>query len=506
MQAIFEKNHGETFFFRALLAVFVIRLFLAAWIPITGDEAYFILWGKNPDYGFYDHTPMVGWFLAVLLTISDANWWLRLPAVVLPIFLAWSIYRLLKPRQPQVAAWVALVYLLAPVNVINFLITTDTPLIFFSFLSALYFYHAVHDASSYRNYIISGLFLGLAFFSKYFAVFLGISYGLYLLIYHRNRRDMTGLLLILLMVIPFALLNLWWNYNHCWNNILFNLFNRTADIDDGLVSLGKYVAMLIYLFSPFFLFFLFQNRDSLKQQYADTFSRIFLFLGVLPLLLFFLLVSRKEIGLHWVFSFYPFVFIAAAGVLNLKQWRWTFHFMWVFSLLHLAGLSAVMLLPEKTFSAKAEAVQNLVFGKYPDEVLAYLKPYERDYTFATVSYGLSSVAAYHARREFIVFSKGSYHAREDERLTDYRKLDGKNILVFKLTPEHLDGLKKFFVATERKTISVRGTTFELLLGKGFKYDVYRQTVLTEINREFYSIPEWLPVGQCEFKQKYGFSQ
>ncbi|MBE9490230.1 MAG: hypothetical protein IMY67_08065 [Bacteroidetes bacterium] len=52
---------------------------------------------------------------------------------------------------------------------------------------------------------------------------------------------------------------------------------------------------------------------------------------------------------------------------------------------------------------------------------------------------------------------------------------------------------------------MREATFELLIGKGFKYDLYRKEVLVPINQDFYAIPDWLPVGQCEFKDKYGFN-
>ena len=31
---------------------------------MTADEAYFIWWGWLPDWGFYDHPPMIGWWLA----------------------------------------------------------------------------------------------------------------------------------------------------------------------------------------------------------------------------------------------------------------------------------------------------------------------------------------------------------------------------------------------------------------------------------------------------------
>ena len=499
-----DKQNGQSLFFKALVIVFFIRLILAAWIPISGDEAYFIIWGKNLDYGYYDHTPFVGWLLASFLLISDATWWLRLPSVLLPIILSYLIFRLLQPRHPQVAAWVAVVYLVAPVNIVNFLITTDTPLIFFSFISAMFFYQALYERKSNKDFLLTGLFLGLAFFSKYFAVFLGISYGLYIVFFHRDRKGLVGLALILLMVLPFVFINLFWNYNHCWNNILFNLFNRTAGVDDPFTSLIKYLIILVYLFSPFLIYFLLKNKSNLKKQSSNKFSRLYLCLITIPLVLFLLLLIQIEVGLHWLFSFYSFSFISVAGVLSIKQWRWIFHFMWFFSLLHLIGLISVMTLPVETFINKKEAVQNIIFGKYPQEVLAHLKPYEGDYTFATISYGMSSVASYHARKHFIVFDKASFHGREDERLTNYKKLNGKNILIFKRTASNLDKLGKYFLSSERKTIKVREATFELLIGNGFNYKLYREAVLKEVNRNFYAIPDWLPVGRCEFKTKYDF--
>ena len=504
MRDLMEKNNSQTFFFYVLFAVFFIRLTLATWLPMTGDEAYFIIWGKNLDYGYYDHTPFVGWLLAAFLVVSDAAWWLRLPAVLLPIVIAYGIYRILLPRLPQVAVWVALVYLVAPVNLINILITTDTPLIFFSFASVWFFYLAIYQSESKRDFLLAGLFLGLAFFSKYFAVLLGFTYGFYIVLFHRDKKNIIGLGLILLMVAPFVGLNLWWNYNHCWNNILFNLFNRTAGADDPLVSLMKYLGMLIYLFSPVLIYFLVKNRKSIKQQWTNNFYRFYIWLAFFPLALFLLLLFRKEVGLHWVFSFYPFAFIALAGVLNSKQWRWTFHFMWMFSFIHVLAISSILVLPVETFSSKKEAVENIVFGKYPEEVLEKLKPYENDYTFATISYGMSSVASYYSRKHFIVFDKASFHAREDERLTDYKKLDGKNILIFKRTKSNLDKLSKYFISSERKSFKVREATFELLLGNKFNYALYREEVLKPINQDFYNIPDWLPAGQCEYKNKYGF--
>ena len=60
-----------------LSTTLALKLILSVWFPVTGDEAYFTLWGKFPDYGFYDHPPMLGWWLTAQLWFGDALWWLR---------------------------------------------------------------------------------------------------------------------------------------------------------------------------------------------------------------------------------------------------------------------------------------------------------------------------------------------------------------------------------------------------------------------------------------------
>ena len=46
-----------------LVATLAFRAWLSVVVPFTGDEAYFLVWGQQPDIGYYDHPPMVGWLL-----------------------------------------------------------------------------------------------------------------------------------------------------------------------------------------------------------------------------------------------------------------------------------------------------------------------------------------------------------------------------------------------------------------------------------------------------------
>ena len=59
-------------FWSAIGVTLAFRLWLAWWLPLTGDEAYFLQWGEAPALGYYDHPPLVGWLLAALLQLSHA--------------------------------------------------------------------------------------------------------------------------------------------------------------------------------------------------------------------------------------------------------------------------------------------------------------------------------------------------------------------------------------------------------------------------------------------------
>ena len=46
-----------------LAALAALRLLAAAAIPLTEDEAYYRLWATAPRLGYYDHPPMIAWWI-----------------------------------------------------------------------------------------------------------------------------------------------------------------------------------------------------------------------------------------------------------------------------------------------------------------------------------------------------------------------------------------------------------------------------------------------------------
>jgi len=495
------ENKINNTFAVILSTTFALKLILSVWFPITGDEAYFILWGKYPDLGYYDHPPMLGWWLAAQMQVSDALWWLRLPSVLVTTAIGWVIYQLFRRQDEQIAAWVARRYLLAPINLLMFVIANDIPLLFWAFLSALAF-HRAQNADDMRWYLASGVLLGLAFLSKFFAGVLGVAYAVYVLAFvRRGLRPWLGVALVFVGAMPGLAINLLWNYQHCWNNYLFNLFNRTRDSGISLANLGLYALVLVYAVTPPILAYLVQSRSALKKALHEK-RGIFIALFIIGIGLFLLVAARQPFGVHWLLAFYPLLFMGLPAVLTPLQIRTCFAFMVPFAAVHVLLVFTLLALPISLFKAWPEQYQFIVFGKHTGEVIKKVEGFGSGYVYATDNYTLSATAAYHTKRPVIVFGDGSHHGRQDDLLTDFRKLNGRNILLIQFGAGSQEQARRYFDSVEFKTIEVRGARFYVTLGTKFKYEAYRQQVLESISKTYYSIPDFLPVGSCYMFERY----
>jgi 4-amino-4-deoxy-L-arabinose transferase-like glycosyltransferase len=490
----------RTAFYVALVLTLAFKFWLAMALPMTGDEAYFIYWGVYPDYGFYDHPPMVGWILALLLQFSRAEWVLRLPVIVLPALLACAMLRYLRPVDESKAYLAALAFLLLPVNVWNVLITTDTPLVLFSFLSALCFAAALRRESP-TLYAASGALLGLAFLSKYFAVLLGFAYLAFVLTQPAGRRSWRGLAIAFAGVLPFAALNAWWNYNHCWANLLFNVYNRHDSAGWSWHTPVLYLLSLLYMLSPVALYQFWRARAALAQMLAEPRARLFMLAWVAPLAVFALLAPVKQIGLHWLLSFVPFFFISAALGLSAAQLKKSVVYLFAFSVIHVAAIVGTSLLPMELWKS-SRLYDGIVFHVKTAELLQQLAPYAGTYEFSADGFSPAVTASYASGRYFFVFGTASSHGRHDDILTDFRTLAGKNILVLRKNAPNPADYTPYFAKVEFRQFELHGATFYLVLGQGFDYPRYREQVLRPLRDRYYRIPSYLPLGHCYFCERY----
>ncbi|WP_309682626.1 glycosyltransferase family 39 protein [Polaromonas sp.] len=482
------------------LASLLLRGWIAATFPITGDEALFYWWGVYPDWGYSDHPPMVGWLIALMrATLGDTVWSIRLPVVLLPLALGAALWWALKPVDKVRAAWAVLFFWLAPLNWLNVLITTDTPLIFWSALSVAALLRAERreplDRAAYGLYALSGLFLGCAFLSKYFSVVLGFSYLVYFALYRRQR--LAGFALLVLCALPGPAINIAYNLSHGWSNIMFNLYNRNEGASFELRKPLMYVGMMAYLITPPALWLALRQRKALAASAPG--QRLLACLVAVPLLFFALLSFKKVIGLHWVLSFYAFGFAYLAFALPADKLRACAKGMALFAGLHVLVLAGLYMTTLDSWKSTRLYPQIIRSYKTADIVKQVSRP---GVVLMAEAYTPASIYGFELRQYVPVFGVGKFHARQDDMLVDFSLYNGKTIRVLTFEPPQLQEFAPYFESVRVLSFSQNGVPFYAVEGTGFKYPAYREGVLGTIFQRFYNIPSVLPMTGCPFCERY----
>jgi hypothetical protein len=178
-------------------------------------------------------------------------------------------------------------------------------------------------------------------------------------------------------------------------------------------------------------------------------------------------------------------------------------------------------LPVETWQ-RVRKYDSLVEALHADELLAALRPYEGRFAFASSSYSSAATLSYSGaelgflaqpaaandqrgawrRHYFLVLGAASGHGRHDDLVTDFRRLDGRDILVVRKTPADPQEYAPLFRAVEFRDVTVRGATFHLVLGQGFSFPAYRDRVLAFVRDRYYRLPWYLPSGRCAICERY----
>ena len=498
-----KKIDIKNIFIVTFIVTCIFKMYLAAALPITGDEALFYVWGKDLTWGYYDHPPMIAWILWLLSNFSHALLVIRLPAILLNHLVVLGIIHLIikyDPHLKEKAYQLGLIYLLLPISLLSVFITNDISLTLFSCLSIYFFLkgelfkteNILKAKDSLINYALAGIFTGCAFLSKYLVVVLAFTYFLILV---KNKRYLQ-LLILIIFALPFGLMNLAWNLEHCWQNIVFNTVNRADNFVAPWIGLPEYFLSMAYVLTPLFCKYLWdKRRDFVKYGTLSV-------LAFLPPLLFAILSLKQIIGLHWLPPMIPPFMILGGLIFTseklIKIRQWVMYILGV----HLIVLALVLYLPMSTWEGR-NFYDKLSLLKDSQKVAQIVqKDMHPDSILMTMGYSTAANFAYQLDTRVPVFGEGGKFARHDDLNFDFRNLDGKNIRIFDNDPINPEDYKQFFNHVELVPFTFNKVNYWYMDGSGFKYSVYREQVLKKIAQKYYVIPKYLPKCQCEFFTKY----
>ena len=299
-----------------LAALTLYRLLAAGLTPLTEDEAYYRLWAMRPQLGYYDHPPMVAWWiwLGRLIAGDDALGVRLLPVLgsALTTLLLWDSARLAGASE-RVAARAGL-WLNATI-LIGFgaiLAVPDAPSTLF-WTATLWCLLKARRTGKLWWWLAAGLTAGLATLSKYSALFLAPGVFLWLVVTPEGRAELKRPWPWLTAAIAAAVfgLNAAWNAQHHWESFA-KQFGRAAPGALTLKYLGELIVGQLVLLNPLIAAFAWRPFDlrRLKAWGAD----VSLFLAtVVPFLAYLLLHSlHARVQAHWPAPLYPALALMAA--------------------------------------------------------------------------------------------------------------------------------------------------------------------------------------------------
>jgi hypothetical protein len=217
MWNVFKKYHRVLFYGAWLL----INLIQAGYTELFDDEAYYWIYSRFPEWGYFDHPPMVALLIKAGYAILHNELGVRLFIVLLNTATIFIIEKLTAKKNPllfyAIAASVAIAHLGGMIA------APDIPLLFFT-AAFFWLYRRFVQDMNWLNTILLGLDMALMLYSKYHAILI-IAFTL-----ASNWKLFTKYQLYLAG--GFALLlfmpHLVWQYNNDWPSVHYHLFERNA--------------------------------------------------------------------------------------------------------------------------------------------------------------------------------------------------------------------------------------------------------------------------------------
>ena len=317
----------------ALIAGFtLLRLLLAAVVPLMPQEAYYWMWSQHLDWSYFDHPPMAAWSIA-LSTALFGNTAFGVKAAAVLWALGWNLLwaRLVLDMfgSRRLAFWSLLALNLTLMyQALGTGPTPDTPLIF-GWTGVIWAVWRASATGQGRWWLLAGVFAGIALLSKYSAVLLLPVVLLYLALtpaqrhWLRRPHPYLAMGVAALMFLPV----IYWNWQQDWASFAFQGSRRVQQMAQFkprnlLKLLGTQLLMVTPYLLVLSLWALWRGgRDGLAGRLDDR-SRLLLLSGAVPILVFGVVSLRSVVKLNWLApAYWSLIVLAMHQLLQQGPWR-----------------------------------------------------------------------------------------------------------------------------------------------------------------------------------------
>lgn len=309
-----------------LLAVLVVMVALRCWVAarmdFEVDEPYYWLWSRHLMGGYFDHPPMIAYWVRLGTWIfGDTAIGIRCTGLLAIILASGFLYALaLTLFDDRRVGLLAVVWfnVMPQAAIFSAVMVPDTPAIFFWLLSC------VALAKVWRSgrgewWYLAGVAIGCLLLSKYTGVFLLASAVLWLLLSTEMRRWLrrpepyAAGLIALVIFSPV----IQWNAQHGWASFI-KQFGRALESSSqgGLANVGEFVVGQAAFASPLVFAFAIAGIAvaGLRGWRRQQANWLLLALTSAPILLYFLVHAlTAEVLTQWPSAAYPAAILAGVA-------------------------------------------------------------------------------------------------------------------------------------------------------------------------------------------------
>lgn len=307
-----EKNH-----YLLLAGWLLINILQSVFTNLHSDEAYYWMYSKNLEWGFFDHPPMAALLVFIGNSIMHNELGVRLFIILLStLTMAILMNELNEKKDLFFLSLFILSFPLVHTHIGGFMALPDTPLVFFTLLFYLGYKKFVTDPNL-KMAILMAFVAAAMIYSKYHAfVALGLIVlsNLKLL---KNKYFWVTVIVVVLLLIPHIL----WQIDNHFPTLKYHLSDRTKPIRFWTVHNNLTSQLLVA--GPLSGLIVFYSLLKFRIN-GDPFKKAMIF-SILGFYIFFFIMSFKNrIEAHYTTAITPLLIIATYPIISkdpvLKKW------------------------------------------------------------------------------------------------------------------------------------------------------------------------------------------
>lgn len=324
-----------------LLLLFLFQVFISFQFELAHDEAYYWLYSKYLDWGYFDHPPFVGVVIKLFSFLPHSEFSVRIGFIVLQFLTLGLILSLVPKKNHLIACLMFFSYPLASFT--GLLALPDMPLLF---MTACYFWMLNRYLNHDDKYSVLGMSLTipLLLYAKYHGILL-IFFTLVSLPSLLKRKSFY---LITILSILFFLPHVWWQYQHNFSTLRYHFIERPSSsfsIKRSLEYVGIQVLLSGIFAGPIIWYVV------LKEKTETQFSRVLKVSAIGIIVFFFVSSFSKKVEANWTISTTIPLILLTAGASIWDTKRFLQKIVWLsFTIVILARL--LWVIPPERVSLK----------------------------------------------------------------------------------------------------------------------------------------------------------